>query len=271
MLPSLSGDELALLQYTSGSISTPKGVMVSHKNLLHNEETIRIAFSQSSSSVTVSWLPVYHDMGLIGGVLQPLYTGSSCILMSPLTFLQSPRAWLEAISRYRATTSGGPNFAYDLCSRRITESECAGLDLASWSVAFNGSEPIHAKTIERFSEKFASSGFRRETFYSCYGLAEATLFVTGGSVTDVPVVEKVSAASLRKNRIRKPKNDDDAIELVGSGRPRGGQVVTVKPRTRKVCSPGEIGEIWIHGDGVAQGYWKQRKSTKDVFRARLAR
>jgi amino acid adenylation domain-containing protein len=269
-LPVLSGVELALLQYTSGSISTPKGVMVSHKNLLHNEETIRIAFSQSSSSVTVSWLPVYHDMGLIGGVLQPLYTGSRCILMSPLTFLQSPRAWLETISRYRATTSGGPNFAYDLCSRRITESECPGLDLASWSVAFNGSEPIHAKTIERFSEKFAFIGFRREAFYSCYGLAEATLFVTGGSVADAPVVEKVSAASLQKNRARKPKNDDDAIELVSSGRPRGDHVVIVKPRTRKVCSPGEIGEIWIHGNGVAQGYWMQQKSTKAMFRARLA-
>ena len=173
------GDSLAFIQYTSGSTATPKGVMLTHDNLLHNERMIRIAFEQTQQSIILGWLPLYHDMGLIGNVLQSMYCGARCVLMSPLSFLQRPVRWLEAISRYRATTSGGPNFAYDLCVRKIGMQERTDLDLRSWTVAFNGAEPIRHGTMDRFAAAFEPYGFRREAFFPCYGLAEATLFVSG--------------------------------------------------------------------------------------------
>ncbi|HEX2224608.1 MAG TPA: fatty acyl-AMP ligase, partial [Thermoanaerobaculia bacterium] len=178
--PGLSPDHLAFLQYTSGSTGTPKGVMVSHGNLLHNEEAIHRAFGLTERSVIVSWLPLFHDMGLVGGLLQPLYAGARCILMSPVAFLQSPVRWLQAISRFGGTTSGGPNFAYDLCARKVSEADLATLSLSSWEVAFNGAEPVRAETLERFNRAFAPAGFRPRAFFPCYGLAEATLFVSGG-------------------------------------------------------------------------------------------
>ena len=150
--PAVSGDDLAFLQYTSGSTSKPKGVMVSHANLLHNEETIKQVFGQSSDSVILSWLPLYRDMGLIGGVLQPLYVGAHCVLMSPLAFLKKPMRWLNAISRFKATTSGGPNFAYDLCARNVGAGEQPPIDLSSWSVAFNGSSQSTAEHAGAFRE-----------------------------------------------------------------------------------------------------------------------
>jgi acyl-CoA synthetase (AMP-forming)/AMP-acid ligase II len=169
----------AFLQYTSGSTSQPKGVIVSHGNLMHNEQLIQQAFDQSESSVIVGWLPLYHDMGLIGNVLQTLYVGARCVLLSPAAFLQSPFMWLQAISLAKATTSGGPNFAYDLCVRKVSEEQRAQLDLSSWKVAFNGAEPIRPATLKRFAKVFASCGFKPEAFHPCYGLAEATLFVSG--------------------------------------------------------------------------------------------
>ena len=181
--PGASGSTMAFLQYTSGSTAAPKGVMVTHGNLLHNEEMIRQAFGQTADSVIVGWLPLYHDMGLIGNVMQPLYLGARCVLMSPIAFLQSPKRWLAAISHYRATTSGGPNFAYDLCVRKVTAADRADLDLASWDTAFNGAEPVRAETMERFAEAFGGCGFQAKAFFPCYGLAEATLFVSGGSGT----------------------------------------------------------------------------------------
>ncbi|HSL83854.1 MAG TPA: AMP-binding protein, partial [Thermoanaerobaculia bacterium] len=174
--PLVGPESLALLQYTSGSTGTPRGVMVSHRSLLHNQEAIRRAFGQSEASVIVGWLPLFHDMGLIGTLLQPLYVGAPCVLMSPSAFLQKPLRWLQAIDRYRGTTSGGPNFAYDLCVAKTSPEARAALDLSSWTLAFNGAEPIRAATLERFAEAFAPAGFRREAFYPCYGLAEATLF-----------------------------------------------------------------------------------------------
>ena len=179
---------VAFLQYTSGSTGTPKGVMVTHANLLHNERMISAVCRHGEDTVMVGWLPLYHDMGLIGNVLQPLYVGGSAVLMAPVAFLQKPLRWLKAISRYQGHTSGGPNFAYDLCVRRIGEDERRGLDLSSWRVAFNGAEPVRAETLERFAEAFAGCGFRRDALYPCYGLAEATLFVTGGDHGRAPRV-----------------------------------------------------------------------------------
>ncbi|HEX3527537.1 MAG TPA: AMP-binding protein [Thermoanaerobaculia bacterium] len=177
-LPLRTGDDgIAFLQYTSGSTATPKGVMVTHANLAFMEGLIAEVFEQGEESVVVAWLPVYHDMGLIGNVLQPLWLGATCVLMAPVAFLRRPRRWLEAISRYRATTSGGPSFAYELCAERIAPEDRRGLDLSSWRVAFNGAEPVRAAALESFATAFAPSGFRREALQPCYGLAEATLLV----------------------------------------------------------------------------------------------
>lgn len=195
--PFIDIDTLAFLQYTSGSTGTPKGVMLTHGNLLHNAEVTRQYMEHTSSSKFVSWLPVYHDMGLIGGVLQPLYGGFPCIMMPPAAFLQRPYRWLEAISRYGGTTSGAPNFAYELCIEKITPEQRSKLDLSSWSVAFNGAEPIRQETLERFAATFAECGFRPEAFYPCYGMAESTLMVSGSIKSALP-----SSLCLQKKRFR---------------------------------------------------------------------
>lgn len=194
--PTISGDTLAFLQYTSGSSGSPKGVMLSHTNLLHNSALIHRAFGHSQQSRGVIWLPPYHDMGLIGGILQFLYGGFPVTFMTPTAFIQRPLRWLQAISETRATTSGGPNFAYELCVQRITPEQCEGLDLSCWQVAFNGAEPIRHTTLERFTETFAPYGFRREAWYPCYGLAEATLMVSGGSPTTPPSVRTFDGDAL---------------------------------------------------------------------------
>ncbi|HTG33799.1 MAG TPA: amino acid adenylation domain-containing protein, partial [Thermoanaerobaculia bacterium] len=257
--PDLAAEDLVLLQYTSGSTSLPKGVMVSHGNLLHNEEMVRQAFSQSAASVVVSWLPPYHDMGLIGGLLQPLYVGARCILMSPMAFLQKPLRWLRAVSRYRGTTSGGPNFAYDLCVRRIGEAERADLDLSSWTLAFNGAEPVRADTLERFAGAFSACGFRKASFYPCYGLAEATLFVAGGTAGSLPRETAVDAAELALNRaVELPPGHPGARSLVSCGHPWNGQrIAVVDPESELECPPGRVGEIWVEGPSVARGYWNR--------------
>ncbi|HEX2222817.1 MAG TPA: fatty acyl-AMP ligase, partial [Thermoanaerobaculia bacterium] len=264
-------DSVAFLQYTSGSTAAPKGVMVTHANLLHNERMIGEAFGQDEDTVVAGWLPLYHDMGLIGNVLQPLHAGARCVLMSPVAFLQKPLRWLEAISRYRATTSGGPNFAYELCVRKTTVEERARLDLSSWKVAFNGAEPVRETTLERFAEAFAASGFRREAFYPCYGLAEATLFVTGGELGRFPRVEVVDAAALERNEVRPAFDGDPARRLVSNGRAwLGQQVVLADPETGLECPAGRVGEIWVAGPSVARGYWRNPEATERDFGAFLA-
>jgi amino acid adenylation domain-containing protein len=267
---SVEPDALAFLQYTSGSTGSPRGVMVTHGNIVANEEMIRRAFNQSESSIIVSWLPLYHDMGLIGGVLQPLYVGASCVLMSPVSFLQRPRRWLEVITEYRATTSGGPNFAYDLCVRKIPAAERDGLDLSSWKVAFNGAEPVRSETMERFAEAFSAHGFQRRAFYPCYGLAEATLFVTGGDVEAEPRLASISSAAMQENRVVESV-EEDRRTLIGCGRARmDHQVLIVDPETQEPCLPARIGEIWVAGPGVAQGYWNRPHETSRDFAARLS-
>jgi acyl-CoA synthetase (AMP-forming)/AMP-acid ligase II/acyl carrier protein len=268
--PEISGDTLAFLQYTSGSTGTPKGVMVTHTNLLHNLAQIYQAFGHSPDSQGLIWLPSYHDMGLIGGVLQPLYGGFPVTLMSPFAFLQKPLRWLKAISRYKATTSGGPNFAYDLCMDKINPSELANLDLSSWEVAFNGAEPIRAETLERFATMFAPCGFRKEAFYPCYGMAETTLLVSGGLKENPPVLRTVNAAALEQNQVVAQSPNQKSRTLVSCGKTWLGQkVVIVNPDSLLECPANNIGEIWVAGASVGSGYWKRPLETEQAFNVNL--
>lgn len=269
--PLLSERSLAFLQYTSGSTATPKGVMLTHANLLFNERLIQKIFQQTEKSIVVGWLPLYHDMGLIGSVLQPIYNGSSCILMPPTAFLQQPARWLQTISRYGATTSGGPNFAYELCIRKIDEEQKAALDLSTWSVAFNGAEPIRAESIEHFTREFGACGFSAKAFRPCYGLAEATLIVSGQKKPRAPLMKHVEADALTYDRVvQATDKTTQARPLVGCGHALGQELIIVNPETLTRCAAGRVGEIWLAGRGVAQGYWNNHGETKAVFRAFLA-
>ncbi|AFZ33408.1 Long-chain-fatty-acid--CoA ligase, Butyryl-CoA dehydrogenase (plasmid) [Gloeocapsa sp. PCC 7428] len=251
--PEIDADTLAFLQYTSGSTGKPKGVMITHSNLLHNSALIYQKFEHTPDSKVVSWLPFYHDMGLVGGILQPLYGGFPGVLMSPVLFLQKPLRWLQAISRYQATTSGAPNFAYEMCLQKITPEQKQKLDLSSWDLAFTGAEPVRNETLERFAQAFAECGFRREAFYPCYGLAEATLFVSGGTKAAPPKVCYVDSVALAQNRvvIAEPSNQSAAIVSCG-------EVVTklaIIDQDLTRCHANRVGEICLAGASVTQGYW----------------
>jgi len=262
-------DSIAFLQYTSGSTGDPRGVMVSHGNLIADEQVIKESFRHTRGSALVGWLPLYHDMGLIGNVLQPLYVGAAAHLMSPLSFLEKPVRWLRAITDHKAHTSGGPNFAYDLCVRKVTREQKRDLDLSSWKVAFSGAEPVRAGTLDRFVEAFAECGFSRDAFMPCFGLAEGTLVVTAPVRGEAPMVRHVQREALEKNRVL-PGEGRDAMAVVGCGRPwRGHRLRIVDPETRKPCADGEIGEIWFAGDSVAKGYWRRPEETERVFAARI--
>ncbi|HHP7231149.1 MAG TPA: SDR family NAD(P)-dependent oxidoreductase, partial [Xenococcaceae cyanobacterium] len=270
--PALNNDNLAFLQYTSGSTGVPKGVMVSHGNLLANSISINSCFQNVLEHHAVSWLPPYHDMGLIGCIIQPMYVGLSMYLMPPVSFLQRPYRWLQAISKYRANTSGGPNFAYDLCLNQITEAQKANLDLSYWELAFSGAEPIRASTMRRFGEYFGSCGFRVSAFYPCYGMAESTLIITGGSKQNPPVLQDFEQQSLAENQAVINTNSVTAkqVTLVGCGNNLDGQhLVIVNPDTLEPCKAGEIGEIWTASASVAQGYWNRTELTDYAFRASL--
>ncbi len=267
--PTVSGDTLAFLQYTSGSTSLPKGVMVSHANLLHNEAQIERAFRRDPSSASVSWLPVFHDMGLIGGVLQPIYTGSRTWLLSPLDFLARPLRWLEAVTRHRAHSSGGPDFAYDLCVRKARDADLDALDLSSWTIAYSGAEPVRADTLDRFAARFARAGFRREAFYPCYGLAEATLLTTGRSSLDAPKTLTLRASSLAEGRaVDAPEGATDARALVSCGHAWLGQTVAiVSPDGGARRADDVVGEVWVRGASVAAGYFRRDEETARTFGA----
>jgi non-ribosomal peptide synthetase component F/acyl carrier protein len=270
--PDIESDTIAFLQYTSGSTSLPKGVIVSHGNLLHNERLIQSVFQQAEQSIIVGWLPLYHDMGLIGNVLQSLYVGATCVLMPPTTFLQRPFNWLQAISSYKATTSGGPNFAYELCIRKIRPEQRAMLDLKSWSVAFNGAEPIRAETMERFASAFEPCGFRYEAFHPCYGLAEATLMVSGRSKTDRPVIRTICDEALKHNGLSEcSAGSKTARALVGCGAASADQkILIVDPESLTESLPRRIGEIWVSGPSIARGYWNRVEDTERTFGSRLS-
>ncbi|WMN03102.1 SDR family NAD(P)-dependent oxidoreductase (plasmid) [Rhodococcus erythropolis] len=261
--PGVGPETVAFLQYTSGSTSAPRGVVVTHRNLLHNQQAIAEAMDHnpervaaSDGSMFVSWLPMYHDMGLIGPVLQTVYLGTGSVLFSPLHFLQKPERWLLAISHFRAHSSGGPNFGYELCARRVTAELSGQLDLSRWRVAFNGAEPVRAGTLRRFADAFERSGFRPEAFQPVYGLAEATLLVTGTPVHRAPTV------------LYQPTDADPAVsrEVVGVGvPPRGVTFAIVDPESRVERGDGEVGEIWVAGDSVAAGYLNDERKTAEVF------
>jgi acyl-CoA synthetase (AMP-forming)/AMP-acid ligase II len=270
--PPLDEKTLAFLQYTSGSTATPRGVMVSHGNVLANAHRIRQAFDLTERSVGVSWLPLYHDMGLIGNVLETLYVGGRHVLMPPAAFLQRPARWLQTVSRYRATISGGPNFAYDLCVRQVPPEERAGLDLSSWSVAFNGAEPIRPDTLQAFAAAFEPCGFRREAFTPCYGLAEATLLVTASRGPTGAVVLPVQRRALEQNRVLAGGDGNRELRpIVCCGLPAADDhLVVVDPRTLTRSPPEQPGEIWVKGGHVAGGYWDRPAETEAVFRAHLA-
>jgi acyl-CoA synthetase (AMP-forming)/AMP-acid ligase II len=268
----VNSETIAFLQYTSGSTGNPKGVMVSHGNLLHNSAVIHQCFGHQTTSQGLIWLPPYHDMGLIGGIIQPLYGGLPVVLMSPVDFLQKPYRWLQAISRYQATTSGGPNFAYDLCVRKVTPEQMAGVDLSSWEVAFTGAEPIRATTLEQFATTFAPYGFRKEAFYPCYGMAETTLLITGGVKTALPIERQLDSTALEQNRVvETTRNHENARTIVGCGQNCLEQkLVIVNPDTLTLCGAEQVGEIWVSGASVAQGYWEQPEETEKTFHAYLA-
>jgi len=270
--PDVHGDTLAFLQYTSGSTGTPKGVVLNHANLLHNSALISYAFEHTRSGRGAFWLPSYHDMGLIGGILQPVYMGLLNILISPVSFLQKPFRWLKMISKYRATISGGPNFAYDLCVNKITPEQRDTLDLSCWGLAFNGAEPVREETIERFSHYFAPCGFKREAFYPCYGMAENTLIVSGGYRSVPPVIRYFEAKALEQNQVVDAISDEEgARAMVGcGGHLLDEEIVIANPHTLARCAPDEVGEIWVAGPSVAQGYWKRPDVTEQIFRARLS-
>jgi acyl-CoA synthetase (AMP-forming)/AMP-acid ligase II len=263
---------LAFLQYTSGSTRAPKGVMVSHGNLMVNSAVIARAFSIATRDRAVLWLPPYHDMGLIGGILQPIFSGIHCILMSPISFLQKPLRWLQAISHYKATVAGGPNFGYDLCVRKTTPEQRAGLDLSSWTMAFTGSEPVRPETLSRFAAAFEPCGFQMCAFYPCYGLAESTLFVTGGFRSEEPVLCPVQSTALKQNQVVLAELSGESSQtLVGCGHTlTEHKVEIVHPDLLTRCPSGQLGEIWVSGPSVALGYWNQLEETDFTFRAYLA-
>ncbi|MFG6175959.1 amino acid adenylation domain-containing protein [Halomonas sp. THAF12] len=255
--------DIAFLQYTSGSTATPKGVMVSHANLMANERAIEAGFSIEDDDVFVSWLPLYHDMGLIGGLLQPIHRGIPVVLMSPAFFLQRPFRWLEAISRHRGTVSGGPDFAYRLCLERVRDGQLAELDLSSWRVAFSGAEPVRHDTLSAFLERFAPAGFAAEAASPCYGLAEATLLVSCNLRDSGVVARGFEASSLAKGEAR-PAGDGKV--LVGCGQAAfGHRIEIVDPQTQAVLPGGRVGDIWVSGPSVARGYWQRDEESAATF------
>ncbi len=265
---------VAFLQYTSGSTGDPKGVMVTHANLVANEQVIRKAFLHSHDSVLVGWLPLFHDMGLMGNVLQPIFSGFTSVLMPPAAAIQKPMRVLRAVSTYRGDTCGGPNFFFDLCASKYNADELArdgALDLSCWTRAFSGSEPVRQETMARFCDTFAPHGFRRAALYPCYGLAETTLFASGNAAFEVALTLDVDRAQLEQHLLRKPLDSAPRAEVVscGAGWPEH-DIVVVDPVSLEPCGVDRVGEIWLRGPSVALGYWRNEAATAATFHAEIS-
>ena len=271
LVSNIDPDSLAFLQYTSGSTGEPKGVMITHRCLLQNQEMLRLAFGHDENSIGVGWLPLFHDMGLIGNVIQTVYLGACCVMMSPVSFVQKPIRWLQAISKYRATTSGAPNFAYDLLCDRAKESQIEQLDLSQWKLAFCGAEPVKETTINRFSARFAVCGFQKAAFYPCYGMAEATLMITGGDYRQPPMIQYLDKIALEANKVSIEEPSNRGITtLVSAGYPwLDGHIAIANPQTLTECAPDEVGEIWYSSSSVGRGYWRKPEATRKTFQASI--
>jgi amino acid adenylation domain-containing protein len=268
--PNIPGDYLAFLQYTSGSTGNPKGVMLSHANLLHNLSMIKESYGVTPESSAVSWLPPYHDMGLIGALLGTIYGGAHTYYMPPAAFLQRPMRLVEAISKYKASISGGPNFMYDLLVNKATPDILETLDLSRWNVAFNGAEPVRQETLERFAKTYEPCGFNRLALFPCYGLAESSVFVCSSRTDTLPVIKKFDKKGLEQNNIIE-SDADDARTLVGSGHWSGSQVVKiVDPETRLEVPNGEMGEVWVKGGSISSGYWNRKEASEKTFQNYIA-
>ncbi|MFJ7309754.1 fatty acyl-AMP ligase [Peribacillus frigoritolerans] len=265
----ISADMIAFQQYTSGSTSKPKGVMVTHRNLLHNLFLMEQNFKLSSETKAVSWLPAYHDMGLIGKILLTPYLGSQLVMMSPVSFMQRPLKWLQTISKYGATYSGGPNFAYELCVQKFKPEQVTDLDLSSWRVALNGAEPIRLETLKKFAECYAPYGFREESIMPGYGLAEGTLYVSACSRDYFPITLFVDAVKLEQNQVKVvSETTEEARALIGCGHVYTGQkVAIVDPETLVNCTDLQVGEIWVSGPSICKGYWNNPEKTAETFEA----
>ncbi len=270
--PLIKSASLAYLQYTSGSTGKPKGAMITHGNVLDNLNLIAHSFDYTSNDRGVCWLPLYHDMGLVGGVIQPTYVGGTVIMMSPVDFILKPYRWLQAISHYRATTSGGPNFAYELCIRKTTPEQRATLDLSCWEVAANGAEPVLAETLELFCNTFSPYGFRRKAFCPAYGMAETTVMISLCARATEPTVQTVHRQALEQNQVESAKDQRKSRQraLVGCGQiGQNHTLVIADPVTSRRCLPNQVGEIWISGPSIAQGYWNRPDETEKTFKAYL--
>lgn len=267
--PHIRPKDIVFLQYTSGSTAAPKGVMINYENLAHNTAYVNHVEGNQTNRVGVFWLPMYHDMGLIGGILLSMYYGNTNVLMSPLAFLQKPIRWLRAFTRYKGTYSASPNFGYELCVRKIKNEQLKDLDLSTWAMAYNGAEPIRYETIDNFSKTFAPCGFRPENMYPCYGLAEATLIASGGFRNALPSTISVDKEALQKNLvINTPKEGKGSHNLIGSGRAQlDREILIVNPETKAECSPNQVGEVWLKGPNIAKGYWNRPQETQKTFNA----
>ncbi|MCD4679830.1 MAG: fatty acyl-AMP ligase [Bacteroidales bacterium] len=266
-------EDIAFLQYTSGSTGSPKGVMVSHENLIANCNLFTIHFEYTNNShVKVSWLPPYHDNGLVDSIIHPIYAGVTSVMMSPISFARKPVRWLQAItnySNYGQVVSGGPNFAYEMCCNYIDDDQLDSLNLSKWRLAYNGAEPVRASTLKKFGQKFSKAGFKYKNFNPCYGLAEATLIVSSGILKNDPVIKKFDLESLKNNHAHEvEENHSKQIELVGCGKTlESHRIVIVNPSTLKEEQDHNIGEIWVKGPSIAKGYWQNKEDTQKTFNA----
>nr|WKN34989.1 fatty acyl-AMP ligase [Tunicatimonas sp. TK19036] len=267
----VSAEDTAFLQYTSGSTSAPKGVMVSHRNIHAHSELVQQYMGHRDDHVCISWLPPYHDMGLIGCIIHPFYTGMTSVLMSPSAFVKRPARWLQAISRYKdlgLITSGGPNFAYEMCCNYVTEQHMAGLDLSNWEIAFNGAEPVRASTLKKFVNKFKSVGFTHQNLYPVYGMAETTLMASIGELKVGLRAQPFNTARLHQNIAQVATNQEDSVTLVSCGKTMPPQeIIIADPDTMIACPDGEVGEVWVKGQCVTQGYWRNSEATERTFHA----